>query len=168
MTETLLLLIYMGLTVLTVSILFKRVALDFLLVVIVGTFLPLIGLILSRASMYDNFRQILFLLPPLILLSGLALDLVFSILNPRALRLVLLTGLAFSGIYPIIKLHPYQYIYYNSLVGGTGGAFRKFELDYWYTAYHEAALWLNNNTSPHAEIGGGVPPICFMHICDLT
>ena len=157
LTETLLLLIYIGLSVLIFSILYKQVALNFLLVVVVGTFLPLIGLILSRAPMYDNFRQLLFLLPPLILLSGLALHLIFSILKPTALRLILLSVLAFSGIYPIIQLHPYQYIYYNSLVGGTGGAFRKFELDYWFTAYHDAALWLNNNASPNAKIGGEGP-----------
>jgi hypothetical protein len=157
LTETLLLLIYLGLGVLIFSILYKRVALDFLLVVVVGTLLPLTGLILSGANMYDNFRQVLFLLPPLILLSGFALDLIFSILKPTALRVSLLTVLALSGIYPIIQLHPYQYIYYNSLIGGTGGAFRKFELDYWYTAYRDAALWLNNNASPNAKIGGEGP-----------
>jgi len=157
LTETLLLLTYMGLSVLILFILYKRVKLDFLLVIVVGTLLPLIGLMLSRASLYDNFRQLLFLLPPLILLSGLALDLIFSILKSTALRLILFTVLAFSGIYPIIQLHPYQYIYYNSLVGGTGGAFRKFELDYWFTAYHDAALWLNNNASPKAKIGGEGP-----------
>ena len=157
LTETLLLLIYIGLSVLIFTILYKRVALDFFLVIVVGTFLPLTWLILSRANMYDNFRQLLFLLPPLILLSGLGLDLIFSLLKPRTLRLIWLAALAFPGIYAIIQLHPYQYIYYNSLVGGTGGAFRKFELDYWYTAYHDAALWLNNNASPHAKIGGEGP-----------
>ncbi len=167
LTETLLLLIYIGLSVLIFSILYKRVALDFLLVVVVGTFLPLIGLILSRASMYDNFRQILFLLPPLILLSGLALDLIFSILKPRALRLILLMALAFSGIYPIIQLHPYQYIYYNSLVGGTGGAFRKFELDYWYTAYHDARALVEQQCFSKCKNwrgGSQLPALCLFAI----
>jgi len=107
--------------------------------------------------MYDNFRQILFLIPPLILLGGLALNSIFSVLRPVALRLTLLLILAFPGIYAIIRLHPYQYVYYNSLIGGTAGALRRFELDYWFTAYSEAARWLNKNVPADARIGGDGP-----------
>jgi hypothetical protein len=157
LTEPLLILIYLGLIVLVYSLLRKHVKLDLLLVVIIGVLLPLTGLILSRATMYDNFRQILFVLPPLILLAGLSLDLIFSLLQPAILRLVLLIALAAPGFYAIVQLHPYQYIYYNSFVGGTGGALRKFELDYWFTAYHEAALWLNKNAPANSRIGGNGP-----------
>jgi hypothetical protein len=158
LTEPLLILIYLGFARLIFSVFHNRLKLDLFLVLLIGALLPMTGLILSSATMYDNFRQILFLIPPLILLAGLALDFIFfSILKSAGPRLFLLTVLAFPGVYPIIQLHPYQYIYYNSLVGGTGGAFRKFELDYWFTAYHEAALWLNKNASPNAIIGGDGP-----------
>jgi hypothetical protein len=69
----------------------------------------------------------------------------------------LLLILTFPGIHAIVRLHPYQYIYYNSFVGGTGGALRRFELDYWFTAYSEAALWLNENVPTNATIGGDGP-----------
>jgi hypothetical protein len=36
-------------------------------------------------------------------------------------------------------LHPYEYTYYNSIVGGTSGAEGSFETDYWLTCYKEAA-----------------------------
>ena len=156
LTEPLLVLIYMGFIALIYSILRKRVKLDFFLAVI-GALLPLIGLILSRATMYDNFRQILFLLPPLILLAGLAMEYIFSFLKPTALRLIFLLILAFPGIYSIVRLHPYQYIYYNSFVGGAGGALRRFELDYWFSAYSEAAHWLNKNAPANAEVAGNGP-----------
>ena len=157
LTEPLLLLTYIGLIILIFSIIRKQIKLDFFLVVVLGVVLPLASLILSRATMYDNFRQILFLLPPLILLAGLGLDTIFSILRPAALRLPLLVVLAFPGIYAIVRLHPYQYVYYNSFVGGTGGALRRFELDYWFTAYSEAARWLSNNIPGNAIIGGDGP-----------
>jgi len=157
LTELLLILIYLGLVVLIFFTLRKRVKLDLFLVVVIGALLPLTGLILTRATMYDNFRQILFLLPPLILIAGLALDYIFSMLKPAVLRLALLLIVAFPGIYSIVQLHPYQYIYYNSFVGGTGGALRKYELDYWFTAYSEAALWLNKNASLNARVGGDGP-----------
>ncbi len=157
LTELLVALIYLGLAIFIYLILRKRIKLDLFLVLVIGAILPLTGLIVSRATMYDNFRQILFLLPQLILLAGLALDWAFSVLKPTALRLALLIVLAFPGVYAIIQLHPYQYVYYNSFVGGTGGALRKFELDYWFTAYSEAARWLNKNVPANAKIGGDGP-----------
>jgi len=157
LTESLLVLIYFGLAVLIFSMLRKRLQLDLFLVLVIGALLPLTGLIVARATLYDNFRQLLFLLPPLILLAGLGLNSIFSALKPAVFRLILLAALAVPGIYAIIQLHPYQYVYYNSFVGGTGGAFRKFELDYWFTSYREAALWLNENASSNAKIGGEGP-----------
>jgi len=47
------------------------------------------------------------------------------------------------GIVIGVRLHPYEYIYYNRLVGGVQGAFRKYELDYWGTSYREAAEYLD-------------------------
>ena len=154
LTESLLVLIYLGLAAFVFFLWRKRVRLDLFLVLIFGALLPLAGLIVSRATMYDNFRQILFVLPPLILLAGLALDRIFPMLKHTVFRSILLLVLAFPGVYSIIQLHPYQYIYYNSLVGGTGGAFRKFELDYWSTSYREAARWLNKNAPLNASIEG--------------
>jgi hypothetical protein len=157
LTESLLILLYLGFAALVLSLVRKRLKLDLFLVTVIGALFPLAALIVSRATMYDNFRQILFLLPPLILLAGLALESIFSVLKPAALRLALLIGLAVPGVYGIVQLHPYQYVYYNSFIGGTGGAFRKFELDYWCTSYREAALWLNDNAPQHANIGGDGP-----------
>jgi hypothetical protein len=157
LTESLLILIYLGFGVLAFSVFQQRIKLDLFLVLVIGAILPLTGLILSRATMYDNFRQILFLLPPLTLLAGVALNLVFSVLKPTVLRLILLIVLAFPGMYAILQLHPYQYVYYNSFVGGTGGAFRRFELDYWFTSYRDSALWLNKNAPFNASIGGAGP-----------
>ncbi|HLO33275.1 MAG TPA: hypothetical protein VK249_29275 [Anaerolineales bacterium] len=157
LTESLLILIYCGLMILVVAILRQHIRLDLFLVLLLGAILPLIGLTISRATMYDNFRQFLFLLPPLILLAGLALELIFSALKPAGLRFAVLIALAFPGIYAIVQLHPYQYVYYNSFVGGTRGAFRRFEMDYWCTSYREAALWLNKNTPENASIGSNCP-----------
>jgi hypothetical protein len=157
LTEPLLILIYPGLAALIFFSLHKRIKLDLFLVLVIGALLPLTGLILSRATMYDNFRQILFLIPPLLLLAGLVLEVVFSILKPLALRILLLIALAFPGFYAIALLHPYQYVYYNSLVGGVAGASRRFDLDYWFTSYRETALWLNENIPQNANVTGDGP-----------
>jgi len=41
-------------------------------------------------------------------------------------------------------LHPDQYVYYNSFVGGVSGAEQKFKLDYWANSYAEAVQGLED------------------------
>src|SRR4030042_2555058 len=73
LTEPMLMLMYLGFIALIRLFIHERVRLDLILVLMIGAILPLAGLIISRATMYDNFRQILFILPLLILLTGIAL-----------------------------------------------------------------------------------------------
>ena len=47
----------------------------------------------------------------------------------------------------MIQLHPYEYIYYNSLVGDLKGAYGKYETDYWGLGYKEAVIWFNENVN---------------------
>ncbi len=114
--------------------------------------IPLAAIILSGSVVYNGFRQILFLVPPLFLMTGYALEWIFTRLPNLAPRLLLLLLIVVPGIYSIIRLHPYQYVYFNSLVGGVQGASGKYELDYWATSYREAALFLNENAPPGSRV----------------
>jgi hypothetical protein len=51
------------------------------------------------------------------------------------------------GVIGMFQLHPYEYTYYNSFVGGTSGVFRNYETEYWLTCYKEAVERLNDKTS---------------------
>jgi hypothetical protein len=113
--------------------------------------LPLCFFMLYRPTMYGNFRQFFFLLPPLFLFSALALEAVANRLRPvlyaSALFLLLLPGLV-----RIVQLHPYEYVHYSELVGGVGGAARRFELDPWATSYREAIEYLNTIALENATV----------------
>ena len=113
------------------------------LVVLFWLFIPLTVVLLTQSSLYDNFRQMFFLLPAVFIMAAIALDGLFGKLKKAWLNLVLILVFALPGIYACVQLHPYEYIYYNSLVGGVKGAFRQYELDYWATSYKEAAEYLN-------------------------
>jgi hypothetical protein len=52
----------------------------------------------------------------------------------------------------IVRLHPYEYIYYNEIVGGVRGAEGVFDLDYWCTALREAMVEVNRVASPGDRI----------------
>jgi hypothetical protein len=152
LTEFLILLIYVGFVIFLWNMIYKHIRLDLLLVIVLGALMPLAGLIIFRVKMYDNFRQFLFIIPPLILLAGLALDKIFSVIKSHGLRVIILLVLIAPGPYAIVRLHPYEYIYYNALVGGTRGARGNYELDYWATSYREAALSLNENAPSGARV----------------
>ncbi|HLF73964.1 MAG TPA: hypothetical protein VI524_06445 [Anaerolineales bacterium] len=145
LTEPVWALFIAGLAVAVAGLKEKR---DLLLLVLFWFVLPLIGLIVARTVLYDNFRQILFLLPPVFLMAGVA----FEKIKRPLIQTVVILLCALPGIIGILNLHPYEYVYYNSLIGGVQGAFRNFELDYWGISYREAALWLNENAPANANV----------------
>jgi hypothetical protein len=71
------------------------------------------------------------------------MDAVFDRLASPWLRVPLMLLLLVPGLAASWKLHPYEYTYYNSLVGGTGHAAARFETDYWLTCYKDAIAKLN-------------------------
>lgn len=100
-------------------------------------------ILLRRPAMYDGYRHFLFILPPLFVFAGFAFEAFFSFIKRTWQKALFALVILAFGIIPIIRLHPYQYAYYNAFVGGVGGAFRHYETEYWLTCYREAVLELN-------------------------
>jgi hypothetical protein len=123
------------------------------LLLFIGWFLvPVVAIMVLGSSLYDNGRQLFFLLPPVFLLVGQALDWLMDVLRWRPLFFGVVLLCMLPGIYASKRLHPYEYVYYNEFVGGTAGASGKYELDYWGTSYRAVAGWLNQ----HAEAGSTI------------
>jgi hypothetical protein len=105
-------------------------------------FIPFLYVVVTRPPMYDSYRHFLFILPPLFVVAGMGFQFIQERFNPLVANLLLLLLIA-PGLFGIIRSHPYQYAYFNEAVGGTGGAFRRFETDYWLTCYREIIEQLN-------------------------
>jgi hypothetical protein len=151
LTEPVLLLSAFGLCIAVLNAARKR-APEPLLLFSLWFLIPVAILVLRRTPMYDNFRQILFLLPPLFVLAGLTLDWLFGRRKNAYLQIAVIALVVLPGVRSLVALHPYQYIYYNSLQPGVHGVFREYELDYLATAYREAALFLNKAAPPAATV----------------
>jgi hypothetical protein len=119
-----------------------------LVLTLVWFILPLLSFVVTRSPLYDNFRQVFFILPPVFIMAGL----VFEKIKHPLLQTALIGLLLIPGIVDGISLHPYEYIYYNRFIGGVQAAFRKYELDYWGTSYREAANYLNETAPSNASI----------------
>jgi len=115
---------------------------------VVWFIIPLIGFILTHSPLYDNFRQIFFILPPVFMLSAM----VFERIKNTKWRITIMILCLLPGIIDAVRLHPYEYIYYNRLVGGVSGVFRKYEMDYWGTSYREAANYVNKIAPPNSTV----------------
>jgi 4-amino-4-deoxy-L-arabinose transferase-like glycosyltransferase len=152
LTEPLLLCVYIGLSVLVWRLLRGRLRMDLLLFISLGFVLPFFGLILLNSTLYNNFRQTLFLVPALVMIAAFALELLFSKLRQNWVRVLLIGAMALPGVYSSAKLYPYEYVYYNSLVGGPAGAATRYELDYWRISLREMALELNKVAAPGSLI----------------
>ena len=110
--------------------------------------LPLLVFVITHFALYDNFRQALFILPPVFIVSGV----VFDKIRPLPLQAALIALVVLPGLVDGARLHPYEYIYYNRFVGGDEGAFRSFEMDYWGTSYREAAAYLNQEAAANSNV----------------
>ncbi|MFT3895701.1 MAG: hypothetical protein QM730_29115 [Anaerolineales bacterium] len=108
--------------------------------------------LLRRPAMYDGGRHFMFILPPIFIVSGFAFELLLSKISPYWLRAVILVLVLLPGMLGIAKLHPYEYAYYNSFVGGTDKVFRTYETEYWLTCYKQAVEELNQQETTPANL----------------
>jgi hypothetical protein len=147
LTETTLVLMLVG-----VFAILKKFRSDLVILFLIWFALPAAGIILMRVSLYNNFRQVFFIVPPLFLIAGLGLDWLFQLIQRPLGRVLILFLILLPGLYANVTLYPYQYIYYNQLVGGVHGAYRVFELDYWDLAFKEGQSYINQTADANANI----------------
>jgi len=151
-TEPVLILFIVGLMGSLWKLVKKQTSSFILTPIYVWLFIPVLLQITFRTNAYDNFRQFIFVLPPLFILAGIGLEEIFRRISRPSVRYSLSILALLPGLVGIVSLHPYEYIYYNSFIGGMRGAGNRFETDYWLTSYREAAIYLNENAPAKARI----------------
>jgi Dolichyl-phosphate-mannose-protein mannosyltransferase len=115
-----------------------------LLMVMLAVYLPTGVAMVTRPALYNGLRHFIFLVPPFAVLGGLAAAWAIGRAATRGrlmlgvLSAVLAVGIAIPVV-GMVRLHPYQYVYFNPLAGGVGGANGRYMLDYWGLAFKQAA-----------------------------
>ena len=147
-TEPVWILFLAGVSAAIIGFIKKREYSEILFLLLGWFIIPILGFIIFRPPLYDNFRQVIFILPPIFLIAGVA----FSKIKQPVWQIALIALVILPGIGDGIRLHPYEYIYYNRFIGGVNGAQRRFELDYWATSYREAANYVNHIAPANAYV----------------
>jgi 4-amino-4-deoxy-L-arabinose transferase-like glycosyltransferase len=113
---------------------------------------PLLGLVVFGLGIYQNIRQLHFVLVPMFVLAGIGLDGLMAAIRLRWAQIAVLALVLLPGIAGIARLHPYEYTYFNALAGGTAGAEGEYGLDYFCTSYREAMAYVNEVAAPGDQV----------------
>lgn len=120
-----------------------KVSMLFLLIFM--TVFPAVYAIIKGSYVYNGWRHFIFIYPSLAALAMIGwYKLATLIKNAKAsVIILLLVGATFlkPGLWSIVN-HPYQYMYFNEIAGGTKGANGQYELDYWNQSPRQAFEWL--------------------------
>jgi hypothetical protein len=106
---------------------------------------PMVFVIIERSNLYSSWRQFLFLYPVIVIITSAGIASLFDLIKNKVASLLLGAGIILLAIHPvkyIIMNHPFEYIYYNQLVGGLRGAGGNYETDYYYVGQTQASHWL--------------------------
>jgi hypothetical protein len=126
---------------------------------------PLTCQVVFHGPAFTGLRHFLFVIPALTILAGIGLDTTLTALATRgrvaaAGGLAVVTACFVSNAVTLVRLHPYEYLFYNTVVGGLEGASRRYDLDYWFGSMPEALAQLesylrrtaSSDTSPPAQV----------------
>lgn len=131
------------------------------IVILLSIVLPLAFFVVMRPSLYNGMRHFFFIIPPLCAGAAVGLDRLWAqaAARRRWARPAIAAGLAIIAAHEIanmVRLHPHEYVYYNILVGGPRGAFRRYEMDYWSNFLPQALDLLDQLLKAEH---GGKPPV---------
>ncbi|MGX9393745.1 glycosyltransferase family 39 protein [Nitrobacteraceae bacterium UC4446_H13] len=104
---------------------------------------PVLCEVVAHGPAFCGLRHFLFVLPPIAILAGIGLDRVVTRLSATrrqfgiAALAIVVAGFGWNAV-TLVRLHPYEYLVFNPLVGGIEGASRRYAMDYWFTIMPEA------------------------------
>jgi hypothetical protein len=110
--------------------------------IMVAALFPYAYVMIVRPQLYDADRHFIFVLPALATLVGVSFSRWINLPGKKVWVSACLVGLLAVGtihqVTVMARLHPYEYAFYNDMVGGIKGAQGNFETEYWGTSLAEA------------------------------
>ena len=115
-----------------------------LLVLALAVVLPIATASVMHPAFYNGLRHFVFVVPPFAIAGGLAFGWLFERAYAHgkaamaALCAVLIGGVSLP-VYNMVRLHPYEYTFFNALAGGVRQAQHGYMIDYWGLSFKQAA-----------------------------
>lgn len=113
--------------------------------IVFAAFFPPFYMIYKKSSVYDTWRHLFFIYPFIVVMAAMGINLIGDFIKNEKLKWLPL-GIAIIGLLPTIiwtfKVHPNQYVYFNSLIGGIEGANGYYDTDYYQNSALQDAKWI--------------------------
>ncbi|MEY3983024.1 MAG: hypothetical protein RL160_581 [Bacteroidota bacterium] len=123
----------------------KSFKLDVFLLLFAALF-PIVYIYIQKSNVYGGLRQILFTIPPMVVLGVYGFSLLEQKLrNMKYAGMAVPAGAGLMLLLPasfVARNHPLEYIYFNELSGGVKGAYGKYEMDYYLASLKPSSDWL--------------------------
>ena len=104
--------------------------------------------IYKESYLYNGWRHFLFVYAPVVILSAIGFEMILRSLKGKIANYIVY-GILALGIGKVAlwqtQNHPFEYMYFNEIVGGTAGAAGDYETDYWCQTPKKAIEWLAQN-----------------------
>ncbi len=118
------------------------------------TLFPILFILIKSSNVYGGWRHILFIYPPLVIISALGYNWVADIKRTKATKYIFTTITLLLLAEPLlfmVRNHPYEIVYFNPLIGGMKGAKGSYEMDYYYHSTRESSEKLIKYIQTHNE-----------------
>lgn len=121
---------------------------------------PIFWIIYTKANVYGGWRHLLFAFPTMATAAGLGFHYAISWIEAKFSNRKLVINIVSCGVillmlwHPIrhiVNNHPYEYIYFNEVFGGTEKAYGNYEMDYYYHSTRAASEWVLEHAEPKAD-----------------
>jgi hypothetical protein len=128
-----------------------------LIMIAMAATLPLMIAMVKRPALYNGIRHFLFVIPPMAVMAGLG----FAWIVDRVKRQGAFAAVGVSTVFAaalllplseMIRLHPYQYTYFNHVAGTVRAADALYMLDYWGLALKQASDELREQLEERQEV----------------
>ncbi len=118
---------------------------------------PIFYIVWKHSNVYGGWRHALFTFPALVVAAGLGFNSLIEVIKNKYMRIaagIIVVLLTINPIIHTFKNHPYQYVYFNEIVGGVKGAYGNYEMDYYFHSLREATEWVKQNATKDANVTG--------------
>lgn len=116
---------------------------------------PVFWVICQHSNLYGGIRHLLFVMLPMVVIAGRFWSRIIQFAKGY---LKLIPALVFLGLLALpvshaIRNHPNDYIYFNELKGGIGGAYGDYETDYYFNSVKRSSDWFRQHVLPSLPEG---------------
>ncbi len=108
---------------------------------------PIVYVVLQGSTLYDGWRQLLFVYPSFVVLSTLGIAGLYNWSKNEKFKygVLAVSGLLMlNSIFFIVRNPTMSYTFFNPIVGGISGAFGHYETDYWGVSIRNGINWLED------------------------